>query len=65
MLRLVRPCTLTNGAKRPAAITLSKEVRPVFFEELKFLALDDNFGWRFQKTDEPLCWAEGRRYFYR
>ncbi len=44
---------------------LSKEVRPVFFEELEFLGLEKNFGWHFPKSLEPLCWAEGRRYFYR
>ena len=44
---------------------LSKDVRPVFFEELEFLGLDKNFGWQFPKSKEPLCWAEGRRYFYR
>lgn len=44
---------------------LLKEVRPVFFEELEFLGLDKNFGWQFLKSKEPLCWAEGRRYFYR
>ena len=44
---------------------LAKDVRPVFFEELEFLGLDKNFGWQFPKSKEPLCWAEGRRYFYR
>ncbi|MBR7025509.1 MAG: phosphoadenosine phosphosulfate reductase family protein [Selenomonadaceae bacterium] len=44
---------------------LTKDVRPVFFEELNFLGLDKNFGWQFPKSKEPLCWAEGRRYFYR
>ena len=44
---------------------LQKELRPVFFEELKFLGLDKNFGWNFPESKEPLCWAEGRRYFYR
>ncbi|MBR5913418.1 MAG: phosphoadenosine phosphosulfate reductase family protein [Selenomonadaceae bacterium] len=43
---------------------LQKELRPVFFEELKFLGLDKNFGWKFPESIEPLCWAEGRRYFY-
>ncbi|MBQ7705974.1 MAG: phosphoadenosine phosphosulfate reductase family protein [Selenomonadaceae bacterium] len=41
------------------------EIRPVFFEELKFLQLDKNFGWNFPESIEPLCWAEGRKYFYR
>lgn len=44
---------------------IKKEIRPVFFEELKFLRLDKNFGWNFPESKEPLCWAEGRKYFYR
>lgn len=44
---------------------LAKDIRPVFFEELEFLVLDKNFGWQFPKSEEPLCWAEERRYFYR
>ncbi len=44
---------------------LQKELRPVFFEELKFLGFDKNFGWNFPETKEPLCWADGRKYFYR
>ena len=44
---------------------LAKDIRPVFFEELEFIGLDKNFGWQFPKSKEPLCWAEGRRYFYR
>lgn len=43
----------------------NKDIRPVFFEELEFLGLDKNFGWQFPKSKEPLCWADGRRYFYR
>ena len=42
-----------------------KAIRPVFFEELEFLGLDKNFGWKFPKSKEPLCWADSRRYFYR
>lgn len=42
-----------------------KEVRPVFFEELVLLGFDKNCGWKFPKSKKPLCWAEGRRYFYR
>lgn len=44
---------------------VTKEVRPVFAEELKLLALDKNHGWIFQNDLRPLMWAEGRRYFYR
>lgn len=49
----------------PKIVGLDKEVRPVFFEELAFLGLNKNFGWQFPNSNEPLCWAEGRRYFYR
>ena len=44
---------------------LHKELRPVFFEELKFLGLNKKFGWNFHESKESLCWAEGRKYFYR
>lgn len=49
----------------PKVEVQTKEVRPVFFEELEFLGMDKNFGWQFPKSKEPLCWAEERRYFYR
>ena len=58
--------TATGGYNlTPTIKSLDKEIRPVFFEELEFLRLDKNFGWQFPKSKEPLCWAEGRRYFYR
>lgn len=43
---------------------VTKEVRPVFAEELRFLGLDKNHGWTFNDEENPLLWAEGRRYFY-
>lgn len=56
----------TGGYKLTGRLEgLAKDIRPVFFEELEFLGLDKTFGWRFPKSKEPLCWAEGRRYFYR
>ena len=42
-----------------------KEVRPVFHEELRLLGFDKKFGWIIPESNEPLMWAEGRRYFYR
>lgn len=49
----------------PSRITgVSKEVRPVFYEELSFLRLDREYGWIFPKCKQPLMWAEARRYFY-
>lgn len=55
----------TGGYNLVTENKFQNEVRPVFFEELKFLQLDKNFGWKFPESVEPLCWAEGRRYFYR
>lgn len=56
----------TGGYILTTKITgVTKEVRPVFFEELKFLELDKKFGWKFPDSEEPLMWAEGRRYFYK
>ena len=50
----------------PTKITgVTKEVRPVFSEELRFLGLDKNYGWEFPDCEEPLMWAEARRYFYK
>ena len=56
----------TGGYILTTKITgVTKEVRPVFFEELEFLKLDKNYGWEFPNVREPLMWAEGRRYFYK
>ena len=50
----------------PNKITgVTKEVRPVFAEELRFLGFDRDYGWTFPDCEEPLMWAEARRYFYR
>lgn len=50
----------------PTKITgVTKEVRPVFAEELRFLGFDKEYGWVFPDIYEPLMWAEARRYFYR
>ena len=37
--------------------------RPVFFEELDLLGF--NKYWSYPKSDNPLLWANGRRYFYK
>ena len=42
---------------------VTKELRPVFFEELDLLGFDK--FWKYPKTEEPLLWAETRRYMYR
>lgn len=48
----------------PKLAGIIKEVRPVFKEELKLLGFDKQFGWKIPDTDNPLMWAEGRRYIY-
>lgn len=56
----------TGGYTLTTKITgVTKEVRPVFYEELRFLGLDKDYGWRFPECTAPLMWAEGRRYIYR
>lgn len=52
---------LTMSAKGEA---LSVTPRPVFWEELDLLGLN-NMGWIYPHVDEPLLWACDRRYFYK
>lgn len=44
--------------------TLSVSPRPVFFEELDMLLLEQK-GWSFPRCKEPLMWACNKQYFYR
>lgn len=44
---------------------MSKEIRPVFYEELDLLGFKDITDWEYPRCEEPLLWAETRRYFYR
>lgn len=37
--------------------------RPVFFEELDLLGFNNH--WQYPKTEVPLLWANGRRYYYK
>lgn len=37
--------------------------RPVFFEELDLLGFDKH--WKYPKSEAPLLWSAGRRYYYR
>ena len=50
----------------PTKITgVTKELRPVFYDELHLLGVDRDYGWIIPNAENPLMWAEGRRYFYR
>ena len=56
----------TGGYVLTTKITgVTKEVRPVFAEELKLFGFDKTLHWDFPMVQEPLMWAEGRRYIYR
>ena len=56
----------TGGYILTTRITgVTKEVRPVFAEELKFLEMNKKYGWDIPDCEEPIMWAEGRRYMYR
>lgn len=46
-------------------IGVTKEIRPVFAEELRFLNLDTEYGWNFPDCEEPLMWSEAKRYIYK
>ena len=52
---------LTMSSKGEA---LSVAPRPVFWEELDLLGLN-NLGWIYPHVEEPLLWACERRYFYK
>lgn len=55
-----------NGVRltqSPQGEALNVSPRPVFFEELDFLKMDD-YGWKYPRCKEPLLWACERRYFY-
>lgn len=43
--------------------TLGVSPRPVFFEELDLLKLDE-LGWKYPHCQEPLLWACNKQYFY-
>ena len=42
---------------------LNETPRPVFFEELDLLGMDEK-GWIYPSSPDPLLWACNRRYFY-
>ncbi len=49
---------------RIVAGTLGVSPRPVFFEELDLLKLNE-LGWKYPHTQEPLLWAVNKQYWYR
>jgi 3'-phosphoadenosine 5'-phosphosulfate sulfotransferase (PAPS reductase)/FAD synthetase/ferredoxin len=57
----------TGGIKLSSSVnkdTLGVSPRPVFFEELDLLKLNE-LGWKYPKNQEPLLWACNKQYFYR
>lgn len=51
-----------NGIfKLDVSVTIQKEIRPVFKEELDFFEM--NTVWKYPDTDAPLLWAEGIRKY--
>ena len=57
----------TGGVRlnhKVVADTLSVSPRPVFFEELDLLRLNE-LGWAYPHCEEPLLWACNKQYFYR
>jgi len=44
--------------------TLGITPRPVFYEELDLLKLNE-LGWTYPRCEEPLLWACNKQYFYR
>ena len=52
---------LTQSSRGEA---LNVTPRPVFYEELDFLKVEQ-YGWQYPRCAEPLLWACERRYFYR
>lgn len=45
--------------------TLGISPRPVFWEELKMLRLDEDYNWTFPEVNAPLLWACNKQYYYR
>lgn len=57
----------TGGVKLGSLVTketLSIAPRPVFFEELNLLGLNE-LGWSYPECEEPLMWACNKEYYYR
>lgn len=57
----------TGGVRLNSRVTketLGISPRPVFFEELDLLKLDQ-LGYNYPKAKEPLMWAVNKQYYYR
>jgi len=57
----------TGGVRLHSRIvdgTLGVSPRPVFWEELDLLKLNE-LGWKYPHADEPLLWAVNKQYWYR
>jgi len=55
-----------NGVLLKNSVDESEQIvppRPVFHEELDLLGFNEY--WRYPKSDSPLLWSIGRRYFYK
>lgn len=50
---------------KTTANTLGVAPRPVFWEELKMLHLDEDYNWTIPEIDPPLLWACNKQYYYR
>ena len=56
----------TGGVKLSSRIeegTLGTSPRPVFWEELDLLKLNE-MGWKYPHCEEPLLWAINKQYWY-
>ena len=56
----------TGGVKLSSRIeegTLGTSPRPVFWEELDLLKLNE-IGWKYPHCEEPLLWAINKQYWY-
>ncbi len=57
----------TGGIKLNSRVdsgTLGISPRPVFYEELDLLKLNE-LGWSYPRSNDPLLWACNKQYFYR
>lgn len=61
-------CKETGGvilSSKTTVNSLGVSPRPVFWEELKMLRLDEDYNWNFPEVEAPLLWACNKQYYYR